>query len=64
VIGTVKSGDHRPGQIILGEEVVVGDGTIIENRLETDLEIPARSQVPPRSLVVNDGCGKPKFVSQ
>ncbi len=63
VIGTVKSGDHRPGQIILGESVVIGDGTIVENRLETDLIIPERSQVPPRSLVVNDGCGQPKFVT-
>ena len=64
VIGTVKSGDHRPGQIVLGEEVEVGDGTIVENRLETDLLIPSRSQIPPRSLVVNDGCGAPKFVGQ
>ena len=33
-------------------------------RLETDLLIPSRSQIPPRSLVVNDGCGAPKFVGQ
>ena len=46
------------------EEVEVGDGTIVENRLETDLLIPSRSQIPPRSLVVNDGCGAPKFVGQ
>lgn len=62
VIGTVKTGDVRPGRILLGEGVAVGDGTIIENRLETDLVIPDRADIPARSLVVNDGCGQPKFV--
>jgi len=62
VIGTVKTDSTRPGRIILGEGVVVGDGTIIENRLETDLIIPDRADIPARSLVINDGCGQPKFV--
>lgn len=62
VIGTVKTGDVRPGHIRLGEGVSVGDGTIIENRLETDLVIPDRADIPARSLVINDGCGQPKFV--
>lgn len=62
VIGTVKTGTTRPGRIVLGEGVSVGDGTIIENRLETDLIIPDRADIPARSLVVNDGCGQPKFV--
>ncbi|MEE2659391.1 MAG: hypothetical protein VX733_12865 [Candidatus Latescibacterota bacterium] len=62
VIGTVKAGETKPGKIVLGEGVSVGDGTIIENRLETDLLISDRSQIPARSLVVNDGYGKPKFV--
>jgi hypothetical protein len=44
--------------------VLVGDGTIIENRLETDLVIPDRADIPARSLVVNDGCGQPKFIGQ
>lgn len=64
VIGTVKTGDTRPGRIVLGEGVSVGDGTIIENRLETDLIIPDRADIPARSLVVNDGFGQPKFVGQ
>lgn len=64
VIGTVKTGDSRPGRIVLGEGVSVGDGTIIENRLETDLIIPDHAEIPTRSLVVNDGCGQPKFVGQ
>ena len=62
VIGTVKTDHTRPGRIILGQGVIVGDGTIIENRLETDLTIPDRADIPARSLVVNDGCGQPKFV--
>jgi len=49
---------------VLGEGVSVGDGTIIENRLETDLIIPDHAEIPARSLVVNDGCGQPKFVGQ
>ena len=64
VIGTVKKGTTRPGRIVLGEGVLVGDGTIIENRLETDLVIPDRADIPARSLVVNDGCGQPKFIGQ
>ena len=63
VIGTVKTGQMRPGRIVLGADVVVGDGTIIENRLETDLLIPDRADIPARSLVVNDGLGSPKLVS-
>lgn len=62
VIGTVKAGANRPGRILLGEDVTVGDGTIIENRLESDLVIPTGSEIPARSLVVNDGSGRPKFV--
>ena len=64
VIGTVKNGEIRPGRILLGEGVLVGDGTIIENRLETDLVIPDRADIPARSLVINDGFGQPKFVGQ
>ena len=44
--------------------MTIGDGTILENRLETDLVIPDRADIPARSLVVNDGLGNPKFVSR
>ena len=40
VIGTVKVGETKPGHIIMGEGVRVGDGTIVENRAEIDLLIP------------------------
>ena len=53
-----------PGRILLGSDVTVGDGTILENRLDTDLVIPDHADIPARSLVVNDGLGHPKFVSR
>jgi len=64
VIGTVKVGERKPGRIVLGEGVRVGDGTIIENRAEIDLLIPDQAQIPARSHVTNDGCGKPRFVRE
>ena len=64
VIGTVRGGETTPGRILLGSDVNIGDGTILENRLETDLVIPDRADIPARSLVVNDGLGNPKFVSR
>ncbi|MDP6702548.1 MAG: hypothetical protein QGH25_23040, partial [Candidatus Latescibacteria bacterium] len=62
VIGTIKDGDRRPGKILLGAEVKVGTGTIIENVFELDLVIPAKAEVPARSHVTNDGFGNPRFV--
>ena len=53
-----------PGRILLGSDVTIGDGTILENRLESDLVIPDHADIPARSLVVNDGFGRPKFVSR
>ena len=64
VIGTVRSGEAMPGKILLGSDVTIGDGTILENRLESDLVIPDHADIPARSLVVNDGFGRPKFVSR
>ena len=61
IYGNVETGAR--GRIILGDDVSVGDGTVIENRLETDLHIPDRAQIPARSLVVNDGLGNPRFAS-
>jgi len=64
VIGTVKMGQTKPGSIAIGDGVLVGDGTIRDNRSEVDLTIPARADIPARSYVTNDGCGNPKFISQ
>ena len=64
VIGTVRAGEAMPGRILLGSDVTIGDGTILENRLESDLAIPDHADIPARSLVVNDGFGRPKFVSR
>lgn len=64
VIGTIKVSDQQPGAIRLGPGVRVGDGTIIENRSNRDLEIPAHTEIPARSHITNDGCGKPQFVRQ
>jgi serine acetyltransferase len=60
VIGTIKSGDRRPGRIRLGQDVRVGDGTIIENVSELDLVIPEKAEIPARSHVTNDGFGTPR----
>ena len=48
----------------MGDDVVVGDGTILENRSELDLTIPDRFDIPARSYVSNDECGNPRFASQ
>ena len=63
VIGTIKDGPKRPGKILLGEEVRVGAGTIVENAFELDLVIPAKAEIPARSHVINDGFGNPRFVT-
>ncbi|MCZ6681078.1 MAG: hypothetical protein O7E52_27985 [Candidatus Poribacteria bacterium] len=62
VIGTIKSGIFNPGKIRLGQQVRVGDGTIIENTSAIDLIIPDRAEIPARSHVTNDGFGHPRFV--
>lgn len=61
VIGTVKTGEGRPGRIVLGQGVRVGDGTVVENETEIDLIIPDRAQIPARSHVTNDGFGNPTY---
>ncbi len=63
VIGTVRSEFIRPGVIRLGKNVLVGDGTIIENTSAIDLIIPDRAEIPARSHVANDGFGHPRFVA-
>ena len=62
VIGTIKSGDKRPGKIRLEDGVRVGDGTIIENVSELGLVIPEKAEIPARSHVTNDGFGTPRFM--
>ena len=62
VIGTVKSGDTKPGRILIGSGVQVGDGTIVENRSELDLVIPDKAQIPALSHLTNDGNSNPRFV--
>ncbi len=64
VVGTVLSGERRPGRIRLGKGVRVGDGTVIENSTELDLIIPDKAEIPARSLVINDGFGNPRFVRE
>ncbi len=62
VVGTVLSGAGKPGKILLGQGVRVGDGTVIENSTELDLIIPDKSEIPARSHVVNDGFGNPRYL--
>jgi len=62
VIGTIRGAAEHPGRIYIGDEVRIGDGTIIENTSEMDLIIPNRSQIPARSHVANDGFGFPRYV--
>ena len=64
VIATVKSGDRLPGMVCLGSDVIIGDGTIVENYTELDLVIPEKGQIPARSHVTNDGFGNPRLVSE
>ena len=62
VIGTVKTGEAKPGRILIGAGVQIGDGTIVENRSELDLVVPDKAQIPALSHLTNDGCGNPSFV--
>jgi serine O-acetyltransferase len=64
VIGTVLSGTNKPGNVLVGDGVRVGDGTVIENSTELDLTIPEKAEIPARSHVVNDGFGNPRFVRE
>ena len=63
VIGTIRGASEHPGRIYIGDEVRIGDGTVIENTSEMDLIIPNRSQIPARSHVANDGFGFPRYVT-
>ena len=62
VIGTIRGASDHPGRIHIGDEVRIGDGTVIENTSEMDLIIPNRAQIPARSHVANDGFGFPRYV--
>ncbi|MDE0396729.1 MAG: hypothetical protein OXL96_02880 [Candidatus Poribacteria bacterium] len=62
VIGTIRGAAEHPGKIMIGDEVRIGDGTVIENTSEMDLIIPTRAQIPARSHVANDGFGFPRYV--
>ena len=62
VIGTIRGASDHPGRIYIGDEVRIGDGTVIENTSEMDLIIPNRAQIPARSHVANDGFGFPRYV--
>ena len=64
VIGTIRGAAEHPGKIYIGDQVRIGDGTIIENTSEMDLIIPNRSQIPARSHVANDGFGFPRYVTE
>lgn len=63
VIGTIRGASEHPGKIMIGDEVRIGDGTIIENTSEMDLIIPTRAQIPARSHVANDGFGFPRYIT-
>ena len=62
VIGTIRGASDHPGRIYIGDEVRIGDGTVIENTSEMDLIIPNRAQIPARSHVANDGFGFPRYI--
>ena len=64
ILGTIRTGQARPGTIRLGAGVRVGDGSIIENSTELGLSIPDDAVVPPRSHLVNDGFGQPRIVGE
>ena len=61
VVGTVREGSLPPGEILLKKKASVGDGSLVENRHETPLVIPADFEIPAHSHVVNDGTGHPKL---
>jgi len=63
VIGTIRGASDHPGRIYIGDEVRIGDGTVIENTSEMDLIIPNRAQIPARSHVANDGFGFPRYIT-
>ena len=63
VIGTIRGAAEHPGKIMIGDEVRIGDGTVIENTSEMDLIIPTRAQIPARSHVANDGFGFPRYIT-
>jgi len=63
VIGTIRGAAEHPGKIYIGDEVRIGDGTVIENTSEMDLIIPNRAQIPARSHVANDGFGFPRYIT-
>ncbi len=63
VIGTIRGASENPGKIMIGDEVRIGDGTVIENTSEMDLIIPTRAQIPARSHVANDGFGFPRYIT-
>ena len=58
----MKSGETKPGRILIGSGVQIGDGTIVENSSELDLVIPDTAQIPALSHLTNDGNSNPLFV--
>ncbi len=62
VVGTVREGNHSPGEILLKKKALVGDGSLVENRHATPLVIHADFEIPAHSHIINDGAGHPKLV--
>jgi serine O-acetyltransferase len=61
VARTVRTGE-KPGRIVFGDEVTVGEESLIINDNPTDLVIPNGTAIPPKSHVINYGDGRPRFL--
>jgi len=62
VARTVLSTAGRPGKLVFGDGVTVGEETLIINDHPTDLVVPPNTNVPPKSYIINYGDGRPRFV--
>ncbi|MCX7012725.1 MAG: hypothetical protein NTW86_09235 [Candidatus Sumerlaeota bacterium] len=62
VARTVRSAAGPAGRLVIEDDAVIGDETLIINDQPSDLVIPARSSIPPHHHVVNDGFGRPKML--
>lgn len=61
VARTVRTGE-RPGRLVFGDNVTIGEESLIINDNPTDLVIPDGTEIPPKSHVINYGNGQPRFV--
>ena len=61
VARTVRTGE-KPGRIVFGDNVTIGEESLIINDNPTDLVIPDGTTIPPKSHIINYGDGRPRFL--